>query len=430
MHKTAIRRAHTKTASAVIWVFILILAAFSLPACRSKSSGSEPPVQQPRPAAGDLVNWSAAGSLDAVLLNEALLLSGITGVSVNSGTTCYKLNYKTPDISGTLIDASGLVCLPAGRSGGSPVFSYQHGTIFQDSEAPSSFSLANGEALFGALLGGLGFIAVLPDYVGYGDSTAVMHPYLHAGTLASATVDMNRAARKFIALPEINRASNGQLFLAGYSEGGYATLATQRLMEQSLASEFPLTAAESGAGPYDLTGTARTFLGSATQPEPAFVGFFLTAYDSIYNQPSRLSVYFAPPYADIVTTHFDGTFSRSEINTALGGVDVATSSLFNADFLTSFLDTGEQELKTHIAENDIYHWAPGIPTRLFHGVNDDIVPYANTTTAKAAMDALGSTTVTVVTCDAGAGVTTTHNNCIKPFGIDVIYYFQTLATGL
>jgi hypothetical protein len=44
----------------------------------------------------------------------------------------------------------------------------------------------------------------------------------------------------------------------------------------------------------------------------------------------------------------------------------------------------------------------------------------------------GSTTtmVTVVNCNAGAGVPTTHDNCIKPFAIDVVTYFTTLATGL
>jgi pimeloyl-ACP methyl ester carboxylesterase len=89
-----------------------------------------------------------------------------------------------------------------------------------------------------AVLAGLGYIAVLPDYIGYGDSTAKLHPYLHASTLASATVDMNRAARTFLALPDINMARNGQFFLTGYSEGGYATLATQRPMQQSLALSF------------------------------------------------------------------------------------------------------------------------------------------------------------------------------------------------
>jgi pimeloyl-ACP methyl ester carboxylesterase len=270
---------------------------------------------------------------------------------------------------------------------------------------------------------------VLPDFIGYGDSTDKLHPYVHASTLASATVDMNRAARTFLKLPNINMTTNGQLFLTGYSEGGYATLATQRLMEQSLSAEFHVTASEPGAGPYDMTNTTLTILGLPNQPQPAFAGFFLKAYDSIYNTPSQLTRYFSATYANIVDTHFDGSFSRSEIAAALGGGGVPTTSLFNSAFLTSYLGAGETALKTHIAENDIYDWVPRVPTRLFHGLEDDTVPYANTTTAKTKMTANGSVTVTVFDCIAGA-LPTTHTNCARPFAADMIVFFKTFATGL
>jgi len=108
---------------------------------------------------------------------------------------------------------------------------------------------------------------------------------------------------------------------------------------------------------------------------------------------------------------------------------ISPGALFNPVFLASFLGTGKTALKAHIAENDIYNWAPAVPTRLFQGQNDDVVPYANTTTAKATMDSSGSTMVTVVNCNAGT-LTTTHDNCIKPFAIDVVTYFKTLATGI
>jgi pimeloyl-ACP methyl ester carboxylesterase len=223
--------------------------------------------------------------------------------------------------------------------------------------------------------------------------------------------------------------TNDQLFLAGYSEGGYATLATQRLMEQSLSAEFPITASEPGAGPYDLSSTTQTILGFTTQPQPAFAGFFFTAYDSLYNPSSQLAYYFSSAYAPVVAAYFGGSYSRSQITAALGGSNVPTSVLFNPAFIASYLGSGETALKAHIAENDIYNWAPTVPTRLFQGQNDDVVPYANTTTAKAAMDSNGSTMVTVVNCNAGT-LPTTHDNCIKPFAIDVVTYFKTLATGI
>jgi secretory lipase len=407
-------------------VLALLLAAGLLFSCGSKSdSVSTRPVAT---SAGELVVWSEVGALDEAGLAAAVARIGLSGVVVSSGATCYSLTYGTPDVSAKIINVSGLVCLPSAKAGGRPVISYQHGTIFQDSEAPSHF-LTSGDAAIGAVLAGLGFIAVLPDFIGYGDSTDELHPYVHASTLASTTVNMNRAARKFLALPEINMASNGQLFLTGYSEGGYATLAAQRLMQQSLAAEFPVTASEPGAGPYDMTGTTRTILGFPNQPQPAFAGFFLKAYDTVYNTPSQLTHYFSATYAGIVNTHFDGTFNRTQIAEALGGGGVPTTALFNSAFLTSYLGAGETALKAHVAENDIYDWAPRVPTRLFHGVEDDTVPYANTTTAKAKMTGNGSLTVTAVDCNAG-GLPTTHTNCARPFAIDMIAFFKTLATGL
>jgi pimeloyl-ACP methyl ester carboxylesterase len=411
----------------LLQIFAVIVVAGSLQACGSGSSAGG--FGGTAAAAGDLVASQSVGTLTAAQLTTVLESSGITGVLLSYNAHCYKLTYKTPDVSGTLINASGLTCLPnKGPGAASPVVSYQHGTIFQDRDAPSSF-LTSGDAFLGAAFAALGYIAVLPDYVGYGASTGTLHPYVHAATLASATVDMNRAARSFLALPAINVARNGQLFLAGYSEGGYATLATQRLMEQSLATEFPVTASEPGAGPYDVTHTVQAILAAPAQAQPAFTGFFIKAYDSIYNASSQLGYYFSASYATIVDTYFDGNYSGSEISAALGGPGVATNTLFNPVFITSYLGVGETALKSHVSENDIYNWAPAVPTHLFHGVDDEVVAYSNAVTAKAAMDIMGSTSVTVVTCYAG-GSPTTHGNCALPYFLDMIVFFNNIATGL
>lgn len=401
-------------------VFLVILLLCTIIACSSGSSGGAPPAVE-----GGLAGAELLGSLDAAALNVFLAELGLQDVTASGIVACYRLTYWTPDVAAALVTASGLVCLPQPRSGGNPVLSYQHGTIFQDPEAPSSILTSN-EGKLGAAFAALGYIAVLPDFIGYGASTNALHPYVHAGTLASTTVNMNRAARSFLAQRGIAPTGNGKFFLTGYSEGGYATLAAQKLMEQTLAAEFPITASEPGAGPYDLTGTSRTLLSSPTQTQPAFTGFFIKAYDAIYNAPSELTRYFTAGYASVVDTHFDGSFSRNQIRDALGGAGVATNALFDPAFLASFLNAGEAALKADIAANDIYNWAPTVPTRLFHGVDDDIVPYANSSTAAAAMSANGSTTVTVVDCIT-IGVPANHENCAAPFARDVIQSFQGLS---
>ncbi len=328
-------------------IIIGMAAVFLLFACGSGSgSGQAAP-----PSPGQLVSWSPIGTVGQATLIQGLVSLGITTLNVTSGASCYKLTYGTPNPAGSLVHASGLVCLPTTTRSNRPVISYQHGTIFLNSDAPSNL-LTSPEGAIGAVLAGLGFISVLPDYLGFGVSAGMLHPYLHADTLSSATVNMNRAARTFF--PAVNATSNGQLFLAGYSEGGYATLATQRLMEQSLSAEFSVTASEPGDGPYDLTGTAAYTVGLMNQVEPAFTGFFIKAYDSLYNNPSKIDYYFSSTYVDKVNTIFDGTHDRSQVSIALGGPGVVTSTLLNPAFITSFLGTGETALKAHITENDIY----------------------------------------------------------------------------
>ena len=150
-----------KRGGVLLQILAVFLAAGLLFSCGSKSSSSSS--QPVATSAGELVAFNEVIALDATGLTTLVATQGLTGIAVTSGATCYKLTYGTPDVSGKLITASGLVCLPSAKSGGNPVISYQHGTIFQDSEAPSSF-ITSSEAAVGVVLAGLGYIAVLPDY--------------------------------------------------------------------------------------------------------------------------------------------------------------------------------------------------------------------------------------------------------------------------
>ena len=85
----------------------------------------------------------------------------------------------------------------------------------------------------------MGYLVVVPDYLGFGTSN-VMHPYTHAVPLISSIIDIMRAGISFSSQNQI--ALDGRIFLTGYSEGGYATLVTQRAIEAEYSQEFNLTA--------------------------------------------------------------------------------------------------------------------------------------------------------------------------------------------
>ena len=402
---------------------VFTATVLSLAGCGGGGGGgdnSAPPPATP----GDLVSHVFLNATTQSQAASLLAGSGVTGVTAKYAVDCHKITYKTPDAGGNLINASGLLCIPR-KTGmaASPFLSIQHGTITLHSDAPSALNLGiSGVSIVAA---SLGFVAAMPDYVGYGDSSNVFHPYQHASTLASTTVDMVRAARKFLSLPSVSVALNGQLFLTGYSEGGYATLAAQKLME-SLPTEFSITASEPAAGSYDMTSTAVTVLNQPVLPEPAFAAFSVKAYDVISGL-NRIASIFQAPYVSVVNTYFDGSHDIHAISMALTSDPAA---LFNAQFLADFRGSGETSVKAALAENNIYDWAPKSPTRLFHGVDDEIAPYANATTAFDTMAANGATNVSLQQCDAGNGVPTTHGNCKLPYLRDVVGYFGSLATGL
>ena len=109
----------------------------------------------------------------------------------------YKIKYKTTDIDGSEIEASGVVFVPQGDAE-MPIVSYQHGTISDNDNAPSNVeNLGNDEYTIMAVFSSFGFVVSMPDYIGYGDSVASEHPYEHGNSLGSTSYDMLKATKEF-----------------------------------------------------------------------------------------------------------------------------------------------------------------------------------------------------------------------------------------
>lgn len=403
---------------------LLMLAG--LVACGGGGGGSVPP---PAPAQrGDLVSDSVIANYSVGNVNlaiAALTAFGVdtTGLSGKYGVTLRRVVYKTVTPDGRLINASGVVAYPLKLGGArSPLLSFQHGTIFRDSDAPSNSASSDISLL---VIAGIGYIILMPDYIGYAASGGEVHTYVHARGLAASIVDMLRATRQLLARESI--ATNGQLFLTGYSEGGYATLAAQKEIEQNLSGEFTLTASMPAAGPYDMSATAQYMVGLATNPYPQVVGFTFKAYDHWHGW-NRLNTIFQSPYDTVVDTYYDGSHSSSAI---AGALTTSMADLFTPAFRTDFLGSGEAAVKAGFAANDIYNWAPARPTRLFHGVDDDIVPYFNATTARDAMNTAGAADLALLDCDTGSIlIPRNHENCVPDYLGRVFSWFGSLATDL
>ena len=185
-----------------------------------------------------------------------------------------------------------MVSFPVDHTKSFPVASYQHGTTIDDENVPSvtGMSMSNQEvSLISMIMSSSGYIIMLPDYIGLGSSGGY-HPYIIADTYPPAITNMIRAVKQMSG--EIDNENsfmyNNQLYLLGYSEGGYATMAAQRDIEYSMISEFNLTASFPMAGPYDLSGTmVDLYLSINYYPQPYYVANVLfnhlDYYDSLDN---------------------------------------------------------------------------------------------------------------------------------------------------
>ena len=351
------------------------------------------------------------------LQSSSLLATKSASFLIPYSVDAYKIIYSTIDANGQKILASGLLSIPKKGSGEkSPFLSYQHGTIFLDKQAPSNSST---QARSIMTLAGTGYIVSAPDFIGYGKSSDRIHPYLHAKSLANASIDMIRASYEFLKTKNIK--TNQQLFITGYSEGGYASLALQKSIEEKYSNEFLITAVAAGAGPFDLTGTAKIIASKVVNDEPAYVAYLLKSYDTIYRL-NKIEEMYQPQYVEAVNTMFNGKNSQSTINSKLTS---QTEELFNPSFLASLRESDGHIINQKIALNNIYDWKPISPTRFYHGPNDETVPYSNAQKALTKMRENGATDVSLGDCPLN-----THVQCALPYVFDTLSFFNKYVEDL
>jgi len=314
------------------------------------------------------------------------------------GMNVYRLVYYTVDPDENIVTASGAIVIPETQEP-LPILSIQHGTISKRTQVASfdpSYSLE------GLLAASMGYYVVVADYLGLGVSE-IMHPYLHAKSSATCVVDILRAAKAYAM--ETGIEMNTQIFLAGYSEGGYVTLATQREIENYHSAEFNLTAVSAMAGPYDLELTASHIISREEYPMPGFIAFLLTSYNDVYGW-NRINDFFQEPYLTTIPTLLDGTKNMGEINIAL---TTDMSALLKPEFINSVGDGTERQLLSALAENSLLNFTPVSPLLLIHGNADTYVPYENSTKALNSFRNNGAGSVELITIEGG-----THTTSVIP----------------
>jgi Secretory lipase len=362
--------------------FIAISVLFVWASCRPLEDNSTP-LNMIAESRGDIISSTLLLTLDSAQIKQRLLAaSSAAGILPTKYTIdIYKIIYKTIDPFGKPTQASGLCIIPKGTPKVQGIASYQHGTITKKEDVPSRPDRSD-ESLIGMVLGtNLGLVVSMPDYLGLGDSPN-MHPYIHAKSEASAGIDMLRATKKLLA--KQNKTVNNQLFLFGYSQGGHATMAMHREIEQNLSNEFTVTAAAPMAGPYDVSGEqTKVLIADSSYSAPYYAPYIALGYNYVYKMYASPDEFLRSPYNATLPPLFLGNSSGGAINTAMGGLVPPPNHIFRADVLAAFIANSDPLKPTHklrlaLKDNDVYNWKPKAPMMLCHCRGDDNVSPENT----------------------------------------------------
>jgi hypothetical protein len=290
-----------------------------------------------------------------------------------------KIIYNTIDGRGNPTIASGVVFIPAvTETTLMPVFSYLHGTLTRDFDAPSN--LKGIESVIGWIMAMDGYISVLPDYVGMGDGPGV-HLYSHAASEASASVDMLKAALLFCnSNPLVLSKPNGDLYLSGYSQGAHAALATQNELQQNPVPGLTLRKTVAGSGAYSLSYIQKNYLfDHPVYPSPSFLPYLLLGYQEVYgNLYSNLSQVFVNPYNTTIPGLFNGLLTTDEIDSQLPAY---WKTMFVPKYLWNIQYNYFHPVNVALRKNDVINWKPKSDLHLYYCTCDELVANENSTLA-------------------------------------------------
>ena len=308
---------------------------------------------------------------------------------VNFGVDGYKIVYFTPDHTGELVLCSGAIYLPKNTLCPSPILAWQHGTTASDTWVPSNIYSDNN--VIGTIGASQGYVVVMSDFIGLGEGIG-FHNYVHADTEASSTIDLILYSKPFAYGKGVDVSD--QLFLIGYSQGGHATMAAVREIEENYSDQLQVTASAPMAGPYDMSGAQREMLElGEPYPNPGYLPYLLFAYNNIYGLYDDITEVLVSPYNTYLLGMYSGNYSMWDINQTLPDVPI---NIFQDDYYQDYLNNPEHPFRLALVDNDVYDFIPQHPMRILHCNGDDNVAYANAEVAYNAFIEGGAENVSLV----------------------------------
>lgn len=326
----------------------------------------------------------------------------------------YDITYYTKWHDGSTIKASGLFYLP--RDSKKPVAEllYDHGTRIGRGRNLKP----GGEENICLAFAMDGYAVMQPDYIGLGTGDK-FHLYQHAESEAQAGVDMIFAARELS--DSLRVRTSGQLFITGYSQGGHASLATHKLIEEKYAGQLHVTASSPMSGAYDMSGVQGEVM-FHPYSRPHYLPYLLSSFNEVYHFVPDINKIYKHPYDSLVPLLFDGQHSIKAIDKQL---PLIPKDMIADEFIKAFVADSTHPLRIALRENSLCDWVPQAPVQLCYCDSDQQVTPLNAITAYNTMKKLGAKHVTLrqVARDLN------HGSCAPIAALYTKMYFDSFRHG-
>jgi len=318
------------------------------------------------------VTYQQIGRWEVSRLNHILQVEApaFTGFKVDykparNAVDLFRVVYPTviPEQNNKPTIASGLIAIPADVGASARLVSYQHGTVYGKQEVPSFPEQSPETKLMIAAFAGRGDILLGADYIGMGLS-GEPESYLVLGSQQQATADMIRAGQAVLADRSIQ---SRDLYLAGWSEGGFVTMGLlERLEDDGMA----VKAAATASAPVDLFLAMSGYLFFPRPNDASWLNsiFVLSAfaYEYYYNAPGLAESLFYPKYIDACRNFY----LRKPVDITKVPTDLhrlIRAEYFNPNYFM------RSEYGRLVHRNEVFRWIVETPTRNYYGESDEAI---------------------------------------------------------
>jgi len=288
-----------------------------------------------------------------------------------SGLITGKLTYLSSDVNGDTTRLSGRIYVgrPLSKKLKGIIIA-NHFTKAADKECPSN-SLIQPEAIFTVF----GYAVVMADYIGYGKTVDMEHPYLHWTSTAQSSIDAYLAMKQYLIDNEYEIGD--ELYNIGYSQGGEAAMAVLRLATEKYSDSIHFTKSFMGGGPYNIEATFDDVVSNNKTGIPYAMPMIINGLNCAYNLNLNLDEIFVGEMHD----NYDKVLSKKYTSDELSEIFThqEATNIFS-EFMFDKTNPVTAKIMEAARQNNLAGtWTPkpGEKIYLLHSTTDDMVPFVN-----------------------------------------------------